>query len=149
MHDLAKTLVSSLDRSPLAIKQASADLCSQGPLSVKSLTRYMRHLEIEYTKLMEHEMTTEDCFYDKDDKSIIGTFNLLERAIKHRDSNALNLLRLCSVIGPGRIPMSFCLQRLPTTEDQDIATPIPSNSQSSQESSTGWRSLMKRKLLKA
>ncbi|KAE8441100.1 hypothetical protein EG329_005867 [Mollisiaceae sp. DMI_Dod_QoI] len=115
IRDLAKTLASNLDGSPLAIEQASADLCSQGPPSVKTLTRYMQHLELEYTQLMENEITAEDCFYDKDNKSIISTFNLLEEAIKRKNANALKLLRLCSVI-----------------EDQDIGVQIPLNLQFSQ-----------------
>jgi len=130
VRDLARALTSNLDGSPLAIEQASADLSNQGPPSVETLTKYMQRLEIEYSKLMEYELTTDDCPYEKDNKSIIGTFNLLENAVQERSDNALNILRLCCTIGPGNIPLPFCS---PTLQDHDIISQIPSRTRSPQE----------------
>ncbi len=47
---------------------------------------------------MGQEISTEDCCYDKDNKAMISTFNLLEEAIKDKKNNALDILGLCSVI---------------------------------------------------
>jgi hypothetical protein len=127
VRNLSESLVRSLDGSPLAIEQAGADLCSQGPLSASRLRRYVLQLEAEYNRMMTTELETEDCYYEKDNKSIIGTFNLLEEAMNKQNPDAARLLMLCSVMGNGNIPTSIFFRIVSSTEgDEDMALHLPS-----------------------
>jgi len=44
---------------------------------------------------MALEANSEDCYYYKENKSIIGTFSLLEKALRTKNQDALKLLTLC------------------------------------------------------
>jgi hypothetical protein len=127
VRNLPEDLVRSLDGSPLAIGQAGADLCNQGPLSASRLRRYLLHLEDEYNRLMAVKLETEDCYYEKDNKSIIGTFNPVEDPMNEQNPYATKILMLCSVMDTGNTPISIFVRAVSNTEeDEDMTLHLPS-----------------------
>jgi hypothetical protein len=69
----------------------------------------MRNLELQYGRLIGKDISAEDCCYDKDNKSIIGTFNLLEEAIRIRRTMRWKFFEyvLWSVLAACRYPFAF------------------------------------------
>jgi hypothetical protein len=58
---------------------------------------------------MALEADSEGCYYDKENKSIIGTFNLLEKALRTKNQDALKLLTLCSFFERGSTPVPIAV----------------------------------------
>ena len=117
MRNLSRELVLKLDGSPLAIEQASADLSMQGPLASPALRQYLLRLQDEYARLMSIEPDQFECYYNKEDKSIIGTFNLLETALRKHSTDAIKVLTLCSFYGRNVIPLAMLATHVWQNED--------------------------------
>lgn len=110
MCDVSKEIVEALDGSPLAIEQASALLSSKGPLSVNAQKKYLSEIKEQYASVMAYQPEINYSYYDKDNRSIIGAFNSLEKEMSGRNKDAINLLTLCSFFDPGKIDVRILLR---------------------------------------
>jgi len=110
VFELSEEIVENLDGSPLAIEQAGALLSSRGPLSVECQESYLLQLKDQYTTVMAFQPGTEESYYDKDNKSILSAFSLLEAAIGQGNPDAIKLLTLCSFLDTRSISISMLLR---------------------------------------
>jgi hypothetical protein len=89
----------------------------QGPLASPVLRQYLLRLQDEYARLMSIEPDQFECYYNKEDKSIISTFNLLETALRKHSTDAIKVLTLCSFYGRNVIPLAILATHVWQNED--------------------------------